>query len=108
MAKGKTIGGHAVDSAGVEKFVGAQLAARDGSLDGRPLRTAVGKKGAGIFRFVSRLHVHVLAAAEEPERGSKSATPAACGPRRARRLLRSLDFSFIDAKRLEALQKLPW
>jgi hypothetical protein len=57
------IGDGAVDSAGIKKLIGAQLAASDGSLDWRPFRTAVRKKGAGIFGLVSRLNMHVLTAA---------------------------------------------
>jgi hypothetical protein len=61
------IGDRAIDSALIEKFICAQLAARNGSLDGRPFRTSVCKKGAGILRFVSRLHMHVLTAASEDD-----------------------------------------
>jgi hypothetical protein len=56
------IGDGAIDSARIEKLICAQLAASDGSFDRRPLGTAVRKKGAGIFGFVSWLNMHVLTA----------------------------------------------
>jgi hypothetical protein len=57
------IGDRAIDSARIEKLISAQLAASDGSLDRRPFRTSVRKKGAWIFGFVSWLNMHVLTAA---------------------------------------------
>src|SRR5580700_4218606 len=46
------IGGHAIDSAGVEELVRTQLTARHGTLDDRPFGTAIGKEGARVFRNV--------------------------------------------------------
>jgi hypothetical protein len=61
------IGDGAIDSARIEKLIGAQLAPSNGPLDGQPFRTSVRKKGAGIFGFVSWLNMHVLTAAGEDD-----------------------------------------